>query len=237
MGSTGANAGAGKKSNGLPEATTITSNAQIKELQNQMGQTGNEAGDANTNPTNKLYVNSGKSFNINAYLNSDGDSIVSPYTDWDNYISTNWVKNAIETIDKGVKPLPTSVNVSRFVDADSLGYILGNTGFNSGNFNSLLNSLQSDKSAGKDFTTALQNTNYTHKGYTSTTYVGDHGSYGDRDIRLNMVMRAGTPAIVTNNHAEHEILGGRNLNYHFTGGWRVETTSSGKKQLVLDVYV
>ena len=75
----------------LPEASKITEDS-VKELRNAMGQTGNEAGDPFTNPNSKIYANSGKAFNINAYLNSDGETIKSDMTDWDKYISKTWVK-------------------------------------------------------------------------------------------------------------------------------------------------
>lgn len=233
MGTVGTNTGTTGSQPKLPDAKDVTHDLAI-ELRNKMGQDGDEAGIATTNPSNKLYVNSGKSFNINKFLNTDGKSIKSENTDWDHYIDKPWVKNAIKQIDAGMKPLPESVKTYRYLSGDSLGYM---TGLFDSDFGTFINKLESGTISGKDFSTVLQNTNYVHKGFSSTTYEPKHGTFDNRDIKLNMVFTKGTPAIVTNNHKEHEILGGRNLKYNFTGGWKIETTSTGKHQLVLDVYV
>ena len=235
MGAVGSQSSGGVSA--FPQATAITSQDQIYQLQQEMGQTGMEAGDPNQTPNNKLYVKTGKSFNINAFLNSDGEKITSINSNWNNLIDKPWIKNAIPKIDKGMKPLSQSVQVTRFLDGDSVGYMIPNIGVTKGNFNEFINKLESGQISAKTFQTALKDTDYTHKGYTSTTYAQSHGSYGNRDVRLNMVLRQGTPAIVTNNHAESEILAGRNQKYNFTGGYKIETLPSGKKQLVLDVYI
>ena len=221
----------------LPSAMEITSQDQIKQLQQEMGQTGMEAGNPNETPNGKLYAKTGKAFNINAFLNSDGATILSDYSNWNGLVDKPWVQNAIKQLDKGMKPLSQAVQVSRYVDGDSLGYMVPGMGVDKSNFNTFLGKLESGEISPKAFQTALKDVNYTHKGYTSTTYEKSHGSYGGRDVRLNIVMRQGTPSIVTNNHAEHEIVAGRNLPYHFTGGYHVDTLPSGKKQLVLDMYV
>ena len=123
MGSTGNNIGSGGASgalsfDGLSDYDVLQ---KIYQLQSEMGQTGYEAGDPNTNPNNKLYVNTGKAFNINAYLLSDGKTYDSDKTDWGNYIDKAWIKNAINKIDSGMKPLSQSINVGRFMDAEGLG--------------------------------------------------------------------------------------------------------------------
>ena len=237
MGAVGISTSGGSGVQSLPSALEITSQDQIKQLQKEMGQDGYEAGDPNEVPHKKLYVKTGKAFNINAYLNSDGSTIQSSHSNWNDLIDKPWVKGAIPKIDKGMKPLSQSVQVSRFLDGDSLGYMLPNVGITKSNFGTFISMLESGKISPKSFQSLLQDVDYTHKGYTSTTYAQSHGSYGDRDVKLNMVLRKGTPAIVTNNHAESEILAGRNQKYNFTGGYKVVTLPSGKKQLVLDVYV
>ena len=196
----------------LPESSKITEDS-VKELRNSMGQTGNEAGDPFTNPNNKIYANSGKAFNINAYLNSDGETIHSDMTDWDNYISKTWVKNAIKHMDTGMKPLPKSIQVTRFVGAEGFEKM---TGIKVND--SLIAQLEKGGSAGADLKTALTNLDYVHKGYTSASYVDSHSSYGDYPVAFNMVMRQGTGAIVTNNTPEHEIIAARGSKYNFTGG-------------------
>lgn len=236
MGAVGVSASANSTPQ-LPQATEITSKDQIYQLQKEMGQDGYEAGDPNESPNQKLYVKTGKAFNINAFLNSDGETINSTHSNWNDLIDKPWVKNAIPKIDKGMKPLSQSVQVTRFLDGDSIGYMLPDLGISKSNFQNFANMLESGQISQKSFQSLLQDVDYTHKGYTSTTYAQSHGSYGDRDVKLNMVLTKGTPAIVTNNHAESEILAGRNQQYHFTGGYKVITLPSGKKQLVLDVYI
>ena len=229
----------------LPESSKITEDS-VKELRNSMGQTGNEAGDPFTNPNNKIYANSGKAFNINAYLNSDGETIHSDMTDWDNYISKTWVKNAIKHMDTGMKPLPKSIQVTRFVGAEGFEKM---TGIKVND--SLIAQLEKGGSAGADLKTALTNLDYVHKGYTSASYVDSHSSYGDYPVAFNMVMRQGTGAIVTNNTPEHEIIAARGSKYNFTGGYSIREVPvyqkigkkgygkqiGTRKQLVLDVYI
>ena len=237
MGSLGV--GAGGKSPGIFSFDGLSDYEAVQkifELQNEMGQTGFEAGDPNTNPNSKLYVNTGKSFNINAYLLSDGKTYYSEHTDWSNYIDEAWIKNAIKKIDSGMKPLSQSLNVGRFVDSQALGKMLGMHLSNAG-FKNLLNKLESNKEAQKNFSTLLKGIDYTHKAYTSTVYTMNHPSYGDKDVMFNIVAKKGTDAIITANHAEKEILFGRNAKYNFTGKWRTKTTQSGKKQLVIDVVI
>lgn len=233
MGSTGQTS---TKTPQMPNATEITSESQFYKLQSDMGQNGNEAGNPNASPNSKIYANTGKAFNINVYLNTDGKSITSPDSNWNGLVSTPFIKDAVKKIDSGMKPLTESVKVTRFVDGDALGYILPHSGITSGNIGKLINKLESGEISSSDFSKSLQGANYTHKAYTSTTYVNQHGSYGNRDIKLNMVLQKGTPAIITNNIKEHEILAGRNLKYNFTGNYSIEKVGN-KKQLVIDVYI
>lgn len=217
---------------------TPESISDIRMLQSEMGQTGYEAGDPNATPREKLYVNTGKSFCINTYLNTDGETYKAPskLTDWGDLISESWVKDAIQKIDSGMKPLSRDIAVSRFLDADGFKAMTG-IDVNSRNMWRFLNKLESNPGAKADFETVLRDTDYTQKAYTSTTYAKTHGTYGENPVKLNIIARKGTPAIITNNHAESEILIGRNRKYRFGDSFRVTTLPSGKKQLVLDVYI
>lgn len=214
-----------------------------RRLQEEMGQTGDEAGRVDVPPRQKLYVGTSKSFNINAYLNSDGETIHSEHSDWDTLgYDRSDIRRAISTIDAGMKPLSRDISVVRFVDSDALGKMLGMEEISGRRgFLNLLSRLQSDDGMKRNFTDMLRGVDYVHKAYTSTSYTKDHPSYNDRDIKLNIVAKRGSSAIVTNNDAEHEILLGRGAKYNFTGNYRVETvtTSDGrrKKQLVLDVEI
>ena len=219
--------------------TSRNPSSEVATYQAQMGQTGNEAGRVGIPPHQKLYCGTSKSYNINAYLNSDGTKIKARGSQWDQlgYTKSD-IKRDIATIDRGMKGLPRDTKLTRFVYGDQLGAMLGNTSINNSTIDSLITALKSgNTSAVASFRSNLKNANYTHKAYTSTTYVQKHPAFDQRDVRLNLVARKGTKAIVTNNHAEHEILLGRGQKYNFTGNFRVQTTAAGVDQLVLDVYI
>ena len=80
-----------------------------------------------------------------------------------------------------------------------------------------------------------------NKGYTSLTYLPEHGSYDNQPVRLDVTLRKGTNAIVTKNTKEHEILGGRGLKYNFKNAHVEEvyskTLKKKIKQLVIDVEI
>ena len=206
-------------------------------LRERMGQTGYEAGDPDARPRDKVYVKTSKSFNINAYLRSDGAEIRSPYSDWDRYgFSRADAAAAVRQIDAGMKPLPESIKLTRFVDGDALGAILGNPAITAGSIQTFLQQLAGSADSQSLLRGALQAANYVEKGYSSTTYLQSHPSYDARDIRLNIVARPGTPAIMTANHAEHEVLIGRSVKYNFTGGFKI-VQKGGHRQLILDVEI
>ena len=201
------------------------------DLRTEMGQTGYEAGKPNASSSQKMYVNTYKSKCINMYLNTDGKTFKAPGTDWHLYINESWIKNSISKMDKGMKPLTKNINLTRFVDGGALGKMLGTDAITNENFSAILQGLKKDKGALSNLGTALKNTNYTHKAYTSTNYIKTHPSYGDKAIRLNIVARKGTNAIITKNYNENEIVLGKGLKYNFTGA-HVEGN-----QLVIDMYV
>lgn len=222
------------KFDGLSESQQLD---KIAQLQQAMGQTGYEAGNPNTNPDNKLYVNTGKSMNINAYLLSDGKTIDSSDSNWNGLISKSWIQNAIKKIDKGMKPLSESLQTYRFISGAALGKMLG-INVDNKNVEHFISSLENNSTVANSFTGLLKHSDYTHKAYTSTTYLPQHGTYDTKDIKLNITMKKGTPAIVTNNHAEHEILAGKGQKYDMSkGSWHIETTKKGKKQLVIDISI
>lgn len=242
MGSVGAS-----RRNGVAPATQQTQQQQIdgrtitrsdiRALQQAMGQTGYEAGDPNAAPRNKLYVNTSKAFNINAYLNSDEQTIHHPASQWDSLGYTKrMVKNDIARIDSGMKPLSENIRTYRFVDAESLGRIIGAPNVNDRTINAIIDQVKNNPSFRDNFSKGLQSVDYTQKAYTSTTYVSEHGTFDQYPVMLNIVGRKGTDAIITNNHAEHEILFGRKKKYNFTGGVSVRT-HNGRSQLVIDVYI
>lgn len=252
MGSTGKST-----SGGMQTTTSATSNnvlsdyvdldtmthadrrAYITKLQQDMGQTGFEAGDPNAYPDDKVYVKTSKAFNINYYLNTDGKSIDSPNSRWQHLgYTVNDVKNAITQIDRGMKPITENVLAHRYVSAGSLGRMLG-LQLDKASVNQLISQLKSNPSAVTNFNSVLANVKYTQKAYTSMSYRKGHSTFDAYPIRLNMKVKSGTPVIVTNNHAEHEILGARNLGYKFSNARVVSEYSQAdgrnKDYLVIDV--
>lgn len=222
-----------------PEQPLQMTQADVARLQLLMGQTGDEAGRPNVPTPQKLYVNTSKSFNINTYLRSDGRSIHDPSgnSQWEHLgYTTADAARAVRQIDAGMAALPVDVSLTRFVGGSALGAILGNPKITSANIGRVIQSIKTPQGAAK-FAAALNAADYTEKGYTSTTYLQSHPAFDTRQLRLNIVAKKGTKAIVTNNHAESEVLIGHGVKYKFTGGFRVITTPKGVEQLVLDVEI
>ena len=218
--------------------------AKIKEMQSAMGQTGDEAGKYNLSKgsSSKMYVNCSKSFDINYYLNTG--NVGSPQSTWTTsggYTESD-IKSDIAKMDSGMKPLSESVMGYKYSDGNALGKMLGTETINNGNIQSLINTLQTDKVAQQDFVTTLKEAQYTHKGYTSMSYLPEHSTYDSSPIRFDFVMKKGTDAIVTNNKPEHEIIGHRDAKYNLTGNYKVEevySKAAGKKvkQLIIECYI
>lgn len=213
--------------------------ADIDRLQRAMGQTGLEAGDPNAPTSRKVYVNTSKSFNINAYLRSDRTSIHDPSgnSQWE-YLgyTTADAARAVRQIDSGMKALPYDIALTRFVGGDALGSMLGNPRITKANIGRIIQSIKTPQGAAK-FAAALTAADYTEKAYTSTTYLQSHPAFDTRQLRLNIVAKKGTKAIATSNHNENEILLGHGLKYKFTGGFRVVRTPKGVEQLEIDVEI
>ena len=220
------------------QGRTIT-RADVAALQRTMGQTGYEAGDPNAAPQNKVYVKTSKSFNINAYLRSDRQTVhdATGNSQWEHLgYTTRDAARAVSQIDAGMKPLPYNIALTRFVGGGALGAILGNPAITSQNVGRIISSIKTPAGAAK-FAAALAQASYTEKAYTSTTYLQTHPAFDTRQIRFNIIARKGTKAIATSNHAENEILLGRGVKYNFTGGFRVVTTPKGVEQLIIDVVI
>ena len=218
--------------------------AKVKSLQSEMGQTGDEAGKYNLDKgsNKKMYVNCSKSFDINYYLATG--KVGSPQSTWttNGGYSESDIKSDIAKMDKGMKPLSESVMGYKYADGNALGRMLGMDTINNSNIQGLMNTLQSDGVAKQDFITRLKETDYTHKGYTSMSYLPEHSTYDSSPVRLDFVMQKGTGAIVTNNTPEHEIIGHRDAKYNLTGNFKVEEVYSSAakkkiKQLIIECYI
>ena len=221
--------------------TTLEQLDKRKELQDEMGQTGDEAGkyDLGHGSSAKMYVNCSKSFDINYYLATG--KVGSPQSTWTHggLYTLGDIKNDIAKMDSGMKPLPDAVKGYKYADGDALGRMLGMDSLTQSNVKNLINTLETSNSARQDFENKLKGTSYTHKGYTSVSYLPQHSTYDSLPVRLDFKMNKGTKAIVTNNTPEHEIIGNRNSKYNFTGKFKVEevySTAQNKKikQLVIE---
>lgn len=218
--------------------------ARIQSMQSAMGQTGNEAGERNPAGGNirKLYVNTSKSYDINYFLATG--KVGSPNSDWVTNMGYNkrMILNDIARLDRGMKPMAEDTFGYRYAGGGSLGRILGDSSINGRTIKSLIAAIKSNPDAAKNLGDALKGVDYTQPGYTSMSYVKEHSTFDGSDIRFDMVIRKGQPAIVTNNHPEHEVVSGRGLKYNFTGNVRVERVYSTalrgyKDQLVIEYYV
>ena len=220
--------------------STAEQRAAVQQLQNEMGQTGDEAGRIDVAGRQKLYVNTSKAFDINYFLNTGkvGGSRLSQWTDLG--YDRRMIEQDIRKIDSGMKPMSQPVIGYRYVSAGSLSRMLGLGG--AADATATANSIFNDTS-GKTlnaFKNVLKTANYTQNAYTSLSYDKRHSTFDAMPIRLRVVVARGTPAIVTNNHPEHEILAGRGLKYNFTGDARVVTeraSSSGRNQKYLEIDV
>lgn len=223
----------------MRSAKDISRSIEMDDLRRRMGQSGYEAGDPDARSMDKLYVRSGKAFIINSYLRYDEDWEKAKDADrgWAGLVSERWVKDAITKIDAGMKPLPESISLTRFVDGDALGTILPGMGISARSVDTLISKLESGEISSKDFSTVLRNADAPSKSYLSCTTIPRHDAFDTRAVKLNIVARPGTPAIITKNTDEHEVVLGRGLKLHFTGKHSVTTDKFGDKQLVLDVYV
>lgn len=202
-----------------------------------MRQTGNEAGRTDLKPGKELYVGTSKSYNINRYLESDGKDFRAKGSKWEKFgYDQKHIKKDIKLIDRGMKPLPADIRVSRYVYGEQLGIMLGDSDrINNNSINGFISDLRAgDKNVRNEFRSMLASTVYNHKGYVSTTYVRRHPSFDLRSVRLDLVVKRGTKAIMTNNHTEHEVLLQRDLKLYFTGRFCIITTRKGVDQLVIE---
>ncbi len=219
---------------------TNTQLARIRQLQGNMGQTGDEAGRADLpmGSRRKLYVKTSKAFDINYYLNTG--RVGAPGSDWTNFMGYNqtMIESDIRKIDSGMKPMSEPVVAYRYVTESSLARILG---VSRSDVSSYIASMKSDPDGtGKLLGGVLKTTDYVQKAYSSLSYDKRHGTFDQYPIRFRTVVAQGTPAIVTNNTAEHEILGGRNSRYDFTGDVRIvneRSAATGRNQDYLEIDV
>lgn len=215
------------------------SQQENRQLQQRMGQTGNEAGITKGQGAtfrSTLYVGTSKSYNINAYLRTQGQDATSPLSGWiykdshGNYhgnLSINDIRNTIRQMDNGMKPLPKAINATRVEGSDMTLSTFGLNNYTKNDIMKMdsaqLNSLFTGKVRYND-------------GYTSMAY-NERGIKMDGrcDVCVEYTIKQGTKVIQTNNLAEHETIVDR--------GYAQKCTSArignafGKKMLIINVTV
>jgi len=209
---------------------------EVRRLQNDMGQTGYEAGDPDAPSRKKVYVKTSKAFDINYYLNTG--KVGSPDSDWTRLgYSESDIKRDIAQIDNGMKPMSEDLLAYRYVSLRSASRILG---LSESELGRLKVAMASDPSMSSALRDVLQSTDYTQRAYTSLTYTKGHGTFDAYPVRFRVVVQQGTGAIMTNNHAEHEVLVQRNQHYNFTGDARIVrewSTARGENAAYLEIDV
>lgn len=220
----------------LEGLTRSEQRAEVARLQREMGQTGYEAGDPDAVPRKKLYVKTSKAFDINYYLNTG--KVGSPDSDWSRLgFGEQEIKNAISQMDSGMKPMSEDLIAYRYVSLRSASRILGMSEMDVGR---LKVAMASGDDMGDTLRDTLTSIDYTQKAYSSLTYTKGHGTFDAYPIRFRTLVQRGTGAIVTNNHAEHEIIVQRDQKYNFTGDARIVrewSTARGETVAYLEIDV
>lgn len=197
---------------------TLT-NAQMDQLQRQMGQTGFEAGRTKRQGgrgATLTYVGTSKSYNVNKYLNTDGKDATHPDSGWiqrdpqGNYygrLSIGNIKNTIGEMDRGMKPLPQTINATRVESMDMFLNTLkvgGAQHLDGLSKRDIMN--MSPQDLAKTFTGLVKY----NKGYTSVAVNESGIKMPDKgEVVCEYSILQGTKVIVTNNRAEMEAIVGR----------------------------
>lgn len=192
-------------------------------LRRSMGQTGDEAGRVRQymGDNGTTYVTTSKSYLVNNALNSDMQSLTNGYMGdtgnawhWINHYgyNMNTAKNAVRSIDNGMKPLSKDINVVRYENEFSPKTIA----------NGKYTLAQLRKMTNAELQQALVGEYRDTKSYLSTSWRMDKTAQRDRQymaspVRIEYTVRKGTQAVVTNNMTEHEILVGRGYRQQIFG--------------------
>lgn len=174
-------------------------------MKRQMGQTGDEGAG---------FVMTSRSWNINAFLR--GDPNFNRASGWQ--MSEQEIRSTTARLDSGMKPLPKSIKTVRFVDEQ----FLSNMG---------LSPRIGNKTAGAVRGFIREGGTLTTPAFTSVSTNVNQNVFTGRPVKLNVTVKKGAKAIVTNNALESEIILGRNQKWKFTG-----VRQSGKR-LELDVTI
>ena len=161
--------------------------AEMEDLRRQMGQTGREA---------TGYVQTSFSFTINAWMRGE----ISPSVD-----TTERIANTVVRMNQHMRPLPRDVQAVRFVDANFLSMF----GLPPRITSSTVDGLRDFISQGGD--------GFTTDAFTSVSTDITRNVFTDRPIKLNVLLKKGAKAIITDNAAESEVVLKGNQKWTFTG--------------------
>ena len=160
-------------------------------MRRQMGQTGDEG---------RGFVMTSRSWNINAFLRGDPD--FNRQSGWN--MSEQEIHTITNRMDRGMKPLPKSIQTVRFVDAD----FLSSLGLQPRIGQQTAGAVRGFIRDGGTFTTAA---------FTSVSTDMSRNVFTGRPIKLNVTLKKGAKALITTNAVESEIVLGRNQAWKFTG--------------------
>ena len=188
----------------------------VKHLQAAMGQTGYEAGKTKGQLAHDGqywkdtdFVGTSKSYNVNAALRNDMKSLIAGGSSWDHngLVMDNprnphmGVKQIVQSMDAGMKPLTKGVNLTRMDSAN----VLKEFGIQ-GDIKTMMK--MSPAELNKAFYGATRQVKqYSSAMYSEKSFSND--TFKQRDVVIQYEVRRGTHAIVTNNVKEAEIVIGR----------------------------
>lgn len=200
--------------------------AQHTEIMHEMGQDGTEG---------EGYVNTSKSWSVNAYLRGNGSMIAAnEASDW--LLSENQIKKIIKRMDSQMKPLTRNIQGVRFVGPEMLGELGVFGEFN--DFTGVHKPAKANAATAAKMQQMLQSgalTEFTPKAYSSFSTDAKNNVFTGKAIRINYKISKGTPCIMTANAVESEGIIGRGVKHKITAVRWVQNAFGGN--LEIDVTV
>ena len=197
-------------------ALKIKDKQTYKELQDKLEMSGDDLG--RPHDENTLLVGAfNKSDMINRYLRTDGDRFTEDDLWWQRDMAEKYSKEQaaqdIAKIDSYMKPSPQDIVVTRYTDDRQLEKLLGQKV----NISEMIKAVEQGGASKKDVISSIDGKSYVEKGYTHTSWGRKSPVFVDTNpVKLEMVVKKGTPIYLTNNHAESEVVVGRNVRYTVT---------------------
>lgn len=169
------------------------------------------------------YVNTSKSWSVNAYLRSGGSmKAANKASGWN--LTPHEIGQIIQHLDSGMRPLTRNIRAVRFVGPEMLAEL----GFPKKVNASVAAKLQS----------MIQNgtvSEFTPKAYSSFSTDEKANVFTNKQVKINYKISKGTPCIMTNHASESEGVLARNIKHKITGARWVKDAFGGK--LEIDVTV